>query len=573
MSARNVITGAIACCALITVGGTVAATAVAVGRPSAAPARTTLAWQPSQPAPGIIGGGVGSPDSDAVSCARDYCVLAGTEPTGPAPGGGDNLFSGYVWPETNGRWGAARMIPGLAALSKDAAATAVGCASPGNCAVGGWYDLAPLDGSGAYVSTELGGAWGKAARVTGLPALNGGFAAINAISCPAPGACVAAGSFTAPYTRTRPFLVTQTHGKWGKAMALPSVTALGGTYIESLDCPSAGYCAAVGDGLGGYNQGATSSPAFILTETNGTWAKAVRVTGTSAGTAGLASVSCAAPGYCVAGGEYTPVMNGPTRALLVTETGGRWGRARSLPVGTETIIVVSCPAKGDCAAATGRHLVTERGGTWGKPASAPPGYLVLSLACARAGYCGGAGFYHVVTSTSLESAIGVVDQVGGSWQPWTLLPGTIVTQDPKIYWRVSPMSCGTPGNCVLYGHSDDQYGPVNEWVADKQAVPVTTTRLALSTARLTYGDEQSGLVQVSVTATSGTPDGTVTVAAGATTLCTVTLSAGTGSCALSAKALPPGTYAVTAVYGINAGFAASRATPAMLKITQPASSL
>jgi hypothetical protein len=408
--------------------------------------------------------------------------------------------------------------------------------------------------------------------VSGLPASSGSFAAIGAISCPAPGACVAAGSFAAPHQQTRPFLVTQTHGAWGKAMALPSVTALGGTSIQSLDCPAVGYCAAVGDAPPVENLvGVPVSTAFILTEAKGSWARAVGVAGTTAGSAGLASVSCATPGYCVAGGDYIAVKNGPIRSLLVTETGGKWGSARSLPVGAEAIVAVSCPAKGACAAATGKHLITESGGAWGKPVGVPPGYLVLSLACPRAGYCSADGSYRILTSTSFEEGAVVVDQVGGRWQPWEVLPGTVLSYY-NAGLQASPMSCGTRGNCVLYGSWGDQYGPIDEWVADKLPVQVTITSLALSAATLTYGDEQSGLVNVTVTAASGTPGGTVTIAAGAKTLCTITLSAGEGSCALAAKALPPGTYAVSAVYGINAGFAASHATPAKLTIIKPTGS-
>jgi hypothetical protein len=43
--------------------------------------------------------------------------------------------------EINGSWGKARELPGSAALNTggDAAVLSVSCASPGNCAAGGWY--------------------------------------------------------------------------------------------------------------------------------------------------------------------------------------------------------------------------------------------------------------------------------------------------------------------------------------------------------------------------------------------------------------------------------------------------
>ena len=73
-----------------------------------------------------------------------------------------------------------------------------------------------------------------------------------------------------------------------------------------------------------------------------------------------------------------------------------------------------------------------------------------------------------------------------------------------------------------------------------------------------YGDEQDEQFTVAVSGAGGTPTGTVTVSAGATTVCTFSLSSfGTGSCVLKAVALPPGTAHLTASYAGNADFASS----------------
>ena len=90
----------------------------------------------------------------------------------------------------------------------------------------------------------------------------------------------------------------------------------------------------------------------------------------------------------------------------------------------------------------------------------------------------------------------------------------------------------------------------------------TTTSLALSKASITYGDEQAEELSVTVAApgNGGTPPvGTVTVGYGTAVVCTFSLSSssGTGSCALGAVALPPGTAQLTASYAGNADLGSS----------------
>ena len=81
-------------------------------------------------------------------------------------------------------------------------------------------------------------------------------------------------------------------------------------------------------------------------------------------------------------------------------------------------------------------------------------------------------------------------------------------------------------------------------------VPVrpTATALTRSHSVVTVGHEQVEKLSVSVTSKSGTPGGKVTVKAGSTTVCTITLRSGKGSCTLSARQFKPGTYHLVATY-------------------------
>ncbi len=98
----------------------------------------------------------------------------------------------------------------------------------------------------------------------------------------------------------------------------------------------------------------------------------------------------------------------------------------------------------------------------------------------------------------------------------------------------------------------------------------TTTSLSLSAASVTYGSETG----VTLTATvgpqfSGTPSGTVSLKAGATTLCTApTLSSGTASCTVSSQTLlTAGSYTVIATYSGDTNFTTS-ATFGFLTVVQ-----
>lgn len=101
----------------------------------------------------------------------------------------------------------------------------------------------------------------------------------------------------------------------------------------------------------------------------------------------------------------------------------------------------------------------------------------------------------------------------------------------------------------------------------------TTTALSLTTP-VTYGAEGSADFTVTVSATGATPTGTVAVREGTTTLCTITLSSGTGECSLTAAQLPARSYAVAAVYSSStANFSGSRSTAETLVVTKAGSTL
>jgi hypothetical protein len=162
-------------------------------------------------------------------------------------------------------WGTAIAVPGITALSPSgpAALTSVSCGSAGNCGAGGIY----ADTSGlrqAFVVSQVNGTWGKAIEVPGTAALNqGGFAGITSVSCASAGNCSAAGGYAHNSASIQAFVVSQVNGTWGKAIEVPGTAALnqgGNAETTSVSCASAGECSAGGFTAGG-------GGAFVVSET------------------------------------------------------------------------------------------------------------------------------------------------------------------------------------------------------------------------------------------------------------------------------------------------------------------
>jgi hypothetical protein len=110
-------------------------------------------------------------------------------------------------------------------------------------------------------------------------------------------------------------------GIWRTAIEVPGLGSLnkGSAELLSLSCGSAGNCAA--DGI--YTDGAGHIQAFVVSETNGSWRKAIEVPGfgslNKGRLAGVGSVSCRSAGNCAAGGDYID-GSGHFQAFVVSQS-------------------------------------------------------------------------------------------------------------------------------------------------------------------------------------------------------------------------------------------------------------
>jgi hypothetical protein len=428
----------------------------------------------------------GNADINSVSCAS----------AGNCGAGGSYDDASGLWPfvasQTAGKWGTAEKVPGIATLGAGQT-QAVSCATAGNCSAGGTYEA--VSGTQVFVVSQTAGKWGTAEEVPGIAALNaGGNAALNGLSCATAGNCGAGGGYKDASGNQQAFVVSQTGGKWGTAEEVPGIAALGGTSagIFSLSCGSVGNCSA-----GGLYQ--IGSPydvqAFVVSETGGKWGKAIEVPGIAAlntlGDASIDSISCPTAGNCGAGGFYENNSDAQ-QAFVVSETGGKWGTAEEVPGtaalntdGNAAIDSVSCATTGNCSAGgtyasasgTQAFVVSQTGGKWGKAIEVPGtatlnrgGFALLnSVSCATAGNCSAGGNYDSASGTDHEQAF-VVSQVGGKWGSAIEVPGTAALNQGggAAVWS---LSCATAGNCSAGGQYTTASGAHQVFVVSETSSP------------------------------------------------------------------------------------------------------
>jgi uncharacterized protein CbrC (UPF0167 family) len=474
------------CPVLLTVAG---AAAAGTGAADGARAASSGTWGTAEEVPGTAalnkGGEAGI---NEVSCGA-----AGSCSVGGWYADRSDAEQAFVAGETNGTWGAAREVPGTAALNVGGGAQvySVSCASAGNCSAAGQY-TDRSDGSQAFVAGETNGTWRTAREVPGTAALNkGGSAAIYSLSCASAGDCSAGGWYAESSGARQALVVTETNGTWGTAEEVPGTAALnkhGDAMVNRVSCASAGDCSA-----GGYyaqtSEGARSQ-AFVVTETNGTWGTAEEVPGTAAlnkgGEAQVYSVSCASAGNCSAAGQYTD-GSGRYQAFVAGETNGTWRTAREVPGtaalnthGDAQLSSVSCASAGNCSAvgsyldASGSEVFVagETNGTWGT-AEEVPGTAALNkdgfaafteVSCAAAGDCSAGGYY---ADSSGQTQLFVVGETNGAWGKAEEVPGTAALGGNPLEPGLA-VSCASAGNCSAGGQYEDHSSHYQAFVVSEK---------------------------------------------------------------------------------------------------------
>ncbi len=334
---------------------------------------------------------------------------------------------------------------------------------------------------------------GSASAAVGAAQGASAFGTIVSIVCTSAGNCTAIGSMRPPSPKIL-FAVSEKHGVWGTAEAIPGLAALlgpksGGATVTELSCPSEGNCGAGGS----YSPAGHVTRAFVVSEKNGHWSRAEQVPGLAKLATGrfseVETVSCPSPGNCGAGGSYTTsaTKKGGVRqeTFVVSERHGIWGKAEEAP-GTAKLNVggaaefnqVTCPSAGNCLGVgsyegkkgSGPFAVTEKHGSWGKARTFPrimartavqarnfAGFAAITrISCRSIGNCTGAGFYYYDED---QDAVFAFSQKNGIWGAIT--PISFTGEFPGGVGQINLrlLSCPSQGNCVAGGGFGDPNDP------------------------------------------------------------------------------------------------------------------
>ena len=375
------------------------------------------------------------------------------------------------------------------------------CPTAGYCAgVGSYKD--ENGNEDAMAATRINGSWGQAVEITLPPGAatvsqKAGFGfAQPSVACTEPGDCVAVGHYIKEGGSKEAMVVTETGGVWGAASEIkppPNAKSDPEASLGSLVCPAAGSCVARGE----YTDEDGDREAMVADETGGVWGPASEIElPTNAESksksylfrSNLGAVACSAAGSCVGIGEYRDSSTRTEEAMVVSETGGKWGQASQIVLpanaGSEPesrLDSVVCVTSGPCVA-DGSYIdhsgdrevmvAEEAGGVWG-PASqivAPANVAAnpqvgfgygISIACVASGSC-------VITAKYTDSSAGeqamVADETGGVWGPAREIAAPAnAASNPRT---VLVPSCTASGGCVVAGEYTDAGGDREVMVAD-----------------------------------------------------------------------------------------------------------
>jgi hypothetical protein len=248
-----------------------------------------------------------SAELEAVACTRDGSCTA----VGSYQDSSGNAQTMVLAKPPAGPWRQATEIasPPNAAANPDAYMTGISCSGPGTCVAVGNYSVSPTQFE-AMGAVESRGIWHRATEIaTPRGAIASTFTAITSISCLAAGPCLGAGQYAISATQSRAMVVTESKGRFGRALAItavpPGASVHPSSYLLGISCRPSGACFAVG---GGRNS-AGHSVAMYLVRSGGRW-RAAFLTPPDGATAvqhqlsALSAVSCTGKAHCSAVGYY-----------------------------------------------------------------------------------------------------------------------------------------------------------------------------------------------------------------------------------------------------------------------------
>jgi hypothetical protein len=385
---------------------------------------------PAAPGPGHQAMPVRPPASSRTAQSTELfttsCVAAGSCTAGGNFGGAGQPLEPMVAVQSHGRWsrGTPLLLPANAAAQPYAQVSGIACHSAGNCVAVGDYQYGRSGSLQAFIAIESRGEWARAFNPR-LPANAASPSSdqLQAITCTSNGSCDAVGTYQDSAGNAQTMVVAKPpSGPWGQATEIaspPNAAANPDALMTGIACTAPGACVAVGN----YSLSASRFAAMGAVEVRGTWHRATQIAlprGAIPGTfTAVTSISCPTPTQCLGVGQY-PVSATQSRAMAVTESKGRFGRAipiTAVPPGSSLLpstylLDVSCRPSGLCLAVGGARnsaghsvamYMTRSAGRWRAafltaPRDATSGQrqqsVLYSVSCSGRSYCGAVGYYH-----------------------------------------------------------------------------------------------------------------------------------------------------------------------------------
>jgi hypothetical protein len=383
---------------------------------------------------------VRSPASSRIAQSAELfttsCVAAGSCTAGGNFGGAGQPLEPMVAVQSHGRWsrGTPLLLPANAAAQPYAQVSGLACHSAWSCVAVGNYQYGRSGSLQAFIAIESRGRWARA--FTPRPPTNAASPSsdqLQAVTCTSNGSCDAVGTYQDSAGNAQTMVVAKPpSGPWGQATEIaspPNAAANPDALMTGIACTAPGSCVAVGN----YSVSASQFAAMGAVEVRGTWHRATQIAlprGAIPGTfTAITSISCPTATQCLGVGQY-PVSATQSRAMAVTESNGRFGRAvpvTAVPPGSSLLpstylLGVSCRPSSLCLAVGGARnsaghsvamYMTRSAGRWratflAAPRGATSGQrqlsVLYSVSCTGRSHCGAVGYYRDRLGTTRAEA-------------------------------------------------------------------------------------------------------------------------------------------------------------------------
>jgi photosystem II stability/assembly factor-like uncharacterized protein len=414
-------------------------------------------------------------------------------------------------------------------------------------------------------------------------------ASLRDITCPSSTECIAVGEAVLSSNTSAAVIVATTDAgaSWTTEPVPASLGSGFDTGLTTVTCPSTSVCYAFG-----YS---ASLAEVILGTTDGGSNWSVQDTIDAFG--GTPDITCVSTSDCFA--LTDPNGGSGSGTILQTLSGGASWTSLPLPPNLPQLTSMTCTSAQNCLVVGGADVLqTSNGGTsWtvqrlgGDPPGQANPFELYGVACASSSACIAVGGSGAQGATS-GGVIFTTADAGAVWSGQNVSVATLSTVactssldcfaggvqgygaallgslDGGTTWTnqnipgasaLTGLSC--PGTGVCFA-AEDGSSTSQILVGPGAALTPSTTTVSASAASVPPGQAVTFTAAVAPATGSGSPTGTVTVEQGGSTLCTIALSNGTGSCS-SAKA-PVGTDTVTAAYSGDQDYAASSGSTTLI---------